>query len=132
MKTLKDLVTPVAILILAGVLLYDHFSPRDVPDPDPTVNGVALGKTFAPALVSTYADSWVSAAQCLEDGKSVADAQKVLQDSWKDARVKAFVSEVGPGFSIVLPEGTEPTNIAKRAQVVELWRSFAKGLKGVR
>jgi hypothetical protein len=130
LRTLKELLTPVMILILVGVILYDHFVPRPTPAPAPVpaVNGVALGRTFAPVLASTYAVAWQAAAQALEEGKSVADAQKVLQDTWKAERVKAFATEVGQGFGIVLPEGTEPTDPAKRAQVVELWRSFAKGL----
>jgi len=130
MKTLKELATPLAFLILAGVILYDRMGPHATPTPTPAVNGAALGKAFAPVLASTYADAWLAAARTLEEGKSVAEAQKVLQDTWKDARSRKFVAEVGPGFSLVLPEGTEPNSPEKRAQVVDLWRSFARGLKG--
>ena len=130
MRTFKEFLTPASILVLSGVLFYNHTTYRPGPAPAPTVNGVALGKTFAPALSTTYADGWLAAAKVLEDGKSVADAQKALQETWKEARAKAFVAEVAPGFSVVLPEGTEPTSPERRAQVVELWRAFAKGLKG--
>ena len=132
MKTLKDALTPLAILILSATILYDHFSTRNVPGPTPTptVNGTALGKKYAPVLVSTYADAWLAAAKVVEDGKPIAEAQKTLQESWKEARVKAFTDEVGPTFAVVLPEGTEPSSPERRAQVVELWRTFAKGLKG--
>src|SRR4051812_9408533 len=128
MKTLKDALMPVAMLLLTATVLYDHFSPRHVAPPTPTVNGTALGKTYGPVLLSTYADAWLAAAKVLEEGKPIAEAQKTLQETWKAARVKAFTEDVTPVFSVVLPEGTEPTSPDKRAQVVELWRSFARGL----
>jgi len=135
MQILKEYLTPLAVVLLAGVMLFDHYSPRE-PGPSPApaaaVNGVALGRAYAPSLASTYADAWVSAAQALEEGKGVGDAQKALQETWHEARLKAFQAEVQPGFALVLPEGTEPADPAKRAQVAELWRSFAKGLKGGR
>jgi hypothetical protein len=130
MKTLKDAVNPLVMLILTATILYDRFVPRNVPAPTPTVNAVALGKTYGPVVLSTYADAWLAAAKTLEEGKTVAEAQKSLQETWKAGRVKAFTTEVAPVFAVVLPEGTEPTSTDKRAQVVELWRSFAKGLKG--
>jgi hypothetical protein len=131
---LKELLTPLSLLILAGAILYDHVVRRPAPSPAPApaVNGVALGRAFSTVLESTYADAWLAAAQALEEGRSVADAQKVLQDTWKEARVKAFTSAVGPSFALVLPEGREPASPVQRAQVVELWRAFAKGLKSVR
>lgn len=132
MTALKDALTPLAILLLAGVVVYDHVSGRPGPAPAPTVNGLALGKAYAPVLLTTYADSWLAAAKTLEEGKPVAEAQKTLQETWKEARIKAFTAEVAPGFAVVLPEGTEPANAAKRAQVAELWRAFAKGLRGGR
>jgi hypothetical protein len=132
MRFLKEYLTPLAMLVMSGVMLYDHLSPRVGPAPDPTVNGATLGRAYSSVLVSAYADGWLAAAKTLEEGKPVAEAQKALQDTWKDARVKAFKAEVQPGFSLVLPEGTEPTDASKRAQVAELWRAFAKGLKGGR
>jgi hypothetical protein len=132
MKFVKEYLTPIAMLVMSGVLLYDHFSPRPTTPVNPTVNGVALGSAYAPVLVAGYADAWAAAAKAIEDGKPVTEAQKVLQETWKDARVKAFKADVQPSFAIVLPEGTEPTDAAKRSQVADLWRSFAKGLRGGR
>ncbi len=126
----KDWLTPLALVVMSGVMLHDHLSPQVVPAPAPAVNGVTLGRTYAPVLLAGYADAWVAAAKALDEGKSVSDAQKALQDTWKDARIKAFRQEVMPGFAVVLPEGTEPTDPVKRSQVADLWRSFAKGLKG--
>lgn len=122
--------TPLSIFALAGVLAVNHFFPNDVHAPDRAINAVALGKAYAPTLSSTYADGWIKAAEAIESGKSIAEAQKALQDSWKEARTAAFTRDVTPGFSLVLPEGTEPGDPAKRQQVGQLWRDFAKGLKG--
>ena len=134
MSALKDYATPVSVLILAAVLLYDHFAPKIATPVDPTVtvNGQVLGKAYSAALVASYADAWNTAATTLEQGKSVSDAQKTLQDAWKDGRTKAFKAKVEPGFAQVLPEGTEPGDAAKRSQVAQLWRAFAKGLTGAR
>lgn len=132
MRALKDFLTPLAIFALAGVLLYDRLAPRNDTPVDPTVNGAALGRAYGPVLVATYADAWIAAASTLDEGKSIAEAQKVLQDTWKDGRVKAFKADVQPGFALVLPEGTEPSDPAKRSQVSDLWRAFARGLKGGR
>ena len=128
-RLIREMLTPVSLIVMAGVVLYDHSLPRTRPAREPTVDGVALGRAYAPLLVSSYADAWLEAAKAIEEGKPAAEAQKVLQDSWRDARLKAFKAEVLPAFERVLPEGTEPVDAARRSQVAELWRSFAKGLK---
>ncbi len=129
MRVFKGLLTPVSILVLSGVIAYDRVAPRLIQASAPAINGVALGRTYAPALASAYGDAWIAAARAIDDGKTVAEAQTVLQETWKEARIKSFRSKVLPTFSIVLPEGTEPANPAKRAEVANLWRAFAKGLK---
>ncbi len=136
MKTIKEFLMPLALVLLAGVVLYDHIFARPVsaphPSPPATVNGSTLGKAFAPILLATYSDAWLAAARTLEAGKPVAEAQTALQSTWKDERVKAFTDHVSPSFTQVLPEGTEPTTPEKRAEVVRLWRAFAQGLKAGR
>jgi len=97
-----------------------------------SVDARALGREYAPVLASTYADAWVAAARVIEGGGSVAHAQEVLQQTWKEARVRAFRSRVDPAFSRVLAEGAEPADAAERARVAALWRGFAAGLKGAR
>ena len=121
---------PVALVIVSGALLHGLVSTRSVAAKGAAVDGMALGKAFAPVLASTYADAWMAAAGDLEQGKSAVEAQKTLQETWKDGRVKAFTTMVAPSFSAVLPEGSEPTSPEHRARVVALWRSFAGGLKG--
>jgi hypothetical protein len=110
MKTFKEFLTPASILILAGVMLFDHGVGRPVPGPAnvPVVNGLVLGRAYAPVLLSTYGDAWLAAAAALEQGKSVAEAQKALEQTGKDARARAFTAQVAPSFSMVLPEGAEP------------------------
>jgi hypothetical protein len=124
--------TPLAVLVLAGVVIYDHFDAGATPAPQATVNGKALGRSFAPTVASNLGDAWLAAAATLEQGKTVIEAQSALQTAWQDARIKAFSAKVAPEFSKVLPEGQEPTNPAARAEVVKLWRDFAAGLKGGR
>jgi hypothetical protein len=130
MKTIKDILTPLAVLVLAGVVALEHLAHRQAPTPPPvpTVSGQALGRAYAPLLLASYSDAWLAAAQALEEGKPVAEAQKTLQETWKDARVKAFTNHVGSSFARVLPEGAEPTTPEQRAEVVKLWRDFARGL----
>jgi hypothetical protein len=134
MKTLKDYLTPVSVLVFTVVAFIDHRIHRPVrpPSPVPTVTGQVLGRSYAPLLLSGYSDAWLAAAQTLEEGKSVADAQTALQETWKAARVKSFTDHVAPSFGLVLAEGDEPSTPEKRAQVVKLWRDFARGLRGDR
>lgn len=134
MRLLKDLLTPISVLVLAGVVAYDRVTPGSAFSRanQPAINGEALGRAYAPVLAAGYGDAWVAAADALEKGATVAEAQKTLQAAWKDTRVKGFRKDVLPVFALVLPEGTEPTDKAKRAQVADLWRSFARGLKRAR
>ncbi len=97
-----------------------------------TVDGAALGRAYAPAVVSTLSDAWSAAADALAQGKTVSGAQAVLQDTWKANRVSAFTAKVAPGFTKVMAEATEPKDPTQRAEVVALWRGFARGLKGGR
>ena len=128
----RDLVTPILVLVMGGVIAHDHFFPRDPADRPSLVDGKALGRSFAPLAASTLAEGWIAAADAIDAGKTVAEAQVSLQQAWKDARAKAFAAKVAPGLNVVLPEGAEPSDPAKRAEVSKLWRDFAAGLKGAR
>jgi hypothetical protein len=97
--------------------------------PSSTSELKTLGKAYAPVLASTYADAWRVAAETLENGGTVAQAQKVLQDEWNAGRARAFKTQVIPALAQILPEGTEPADAAARARVVAAWRDFAAGLK---
>lgn len=134
MQKLKEWFMPAAVLALAMVVAYDHLAPRraDVTDAVKAVDGAALGRAFAPTLAATLSDAWLAAADAIAKGKGVAEAQGVLQDAWKKARIDAFVAKVAPEFAKVLAEGTEPRDDAQRAAVAKLWRDFARGLKGGR
>lgn len=100
--------------------------------PAPSVNPLTVGKEYAPLIVLTYADAWDVAATAMENGKSVADTEKVLQETWVAGRTRAFHDKVEPILAATLPPGTEPADPAKRAAIAAEWRDFAKGLrKGV-
>lgn len=130
---LRDWATPILLVALIATLLIIKFYPTPGPVVPGGADAVALGKSYAPILVRTYADSWDVAADQVGSGKSVSEAQKALQDAWKTSRVKAFNEKVKPTFAEVLAEGTEPTSAAHRATVAQLWHDFAKGLrKGAR
>lgn len=151
---LQTVVTPLVVLMTGGLILHDHLptkgpaapapivlregavtpaGPRasageDAPPP-PTIGAWALGRAYAPVLADSLGDGWLAAAEALERGKTVPEAQADLQSAWRAARVRTFSAEVAPAFAAVLPEGSEPTDPAKRAEVVKLWRDFASGLK---
>jgi hypothetical protein len=122
MKILKLILLPVSLLVVTVVVFVDHRIPRPdpAPPPVPAVNGQVLGRAYAPLLLASYGDAWLAAAQALEEGKSVAEAEKTLQDTYKDARVRAFTDHVAPSFGLILPAGSEPSTPEKRAQVVAL------------
>jgi hypothetical protein len=107
--------------------------PRPAPPaPVAATVGTALGMAYAPALASAYGDGWTAAADTLERGGTVAEAREALRDAWTMSRERAFIARVAPTFDRVLPEGSEPATPAQRAEVVGLWRDFARGLKGGR
>jgi hypothetical protein len=132
-KTFKDWSILVLGMTLAAMTTFEVvtrvYRPSSIPA---AVDGAKLGRAYAPQVVSTLSDAWNAAADALGQGKSVAEAQAALQQSWQAARAKAFAASVAPDFSKVLAEGVEPKDDAQRAQVVALWRSFARGLKGGR
>jgi hypothetical protein len=127
---IQTVLTPLVVLMIGGVVAYDHFSPRVPPAPTEAVDGKALGRAYAPVVASCLSEGWFAAADALEQGKSVPEAQAALHSAWQSARTRDFSARVVPEFARVLPEGTEPTDPARRAEVVRLWRDFASGLKG--
>lgn len=131
-QVFQSIVTPLALLVLAGVVAHDHFRGDEPSAPQVSVNGKALGRAYAASAASTLGDGWLAAADAIEQGKTVSEAQAAFQVAWQAARTKAFAEKVSPGFARVLAEGQEPTDPAKRAEVGKLWRDFAAGLKGGR
>jgi hypothetical protein len=124
--------TPVALFLLAAVVVHDHIQPFVEPGNPPAVNGKSLGRSYAPTVAANLGDAWLAGADALEQGKTVTEAQAALQLAWQAARGKSFEVKVVPEFIKVLPEGQEPNTPAARAEVVKLWRDFAAGLKGGR
>ena len=93
---------------------------------------LALGKTYAPFVVTTYADAWLAAANALEDGKTAGETQEIFQTTWKAGRTRAFQEHVAPTLQKLLPGGTEPADPATRSRVASHWRAFARGLRSGR
>jgi hypothetical protein len=126
----------VLFVVVVLFALFWRATPRPGPNPPsppaPTVDAATTGRQFVPILGSTYGDAWLAAADAMEQGKSVPEAQKILQDKWKDARTKEFLAKVKPVFEAVMPEGEDPGDPAKRKAIAELWRDFGRGLKGAR
>lgn len=131
-RFVRDFLTPTLVLILGGVVVYDHLVLDEPTGGHLIVNGKVLGRKFASSVVATLGDGWATAADILEQGKTVADAQSALQTKWQEGRIHAFTTQISPEFTKILPEGIEPTDPAQRAAVVKLWRDFATGLKGGR
>jgi hypothetical protein len=112
--------------------LVRHVPTSNATAPVTLVDGEQLGRAYAPTVVASLSDAWDAAADALGQGKSLTEAQEILQQTWQELRAKAFVATVANDFAKVLPEGTEPSDDVQRAEVVTLWRAFARGLKGGR
>jgi hypothetical protein len=121
---------------LASLLAFEawrtYHAGASTPPAPATVDGAALGRAYAPVVVATLADGWNAAADALAAGKTVAEAQAALQKTWSDERSKQFAAAVAPHLAAILPEGAEPADDAQRTKTAELWRAFARGLKGGR
>jgi hypothetical protein len=133
------LVTQALLVVMIGVMGFTCYQvtqdARDASRPTPpapvaAADGVALGRAYAPVLASTYGEAWQAAAKAVAEGKTIADAQKVVQDTWRESRERAFAAKVAPAFSRVLPEGAEPATPEKRAEVARMFHDFGAGLKG--
>ena len=132
-KSLRDILLTALLLIVGASIVQDRLTNDHAAAASPReINAVALGKSYRFMLASTYAEGWVAAAKALEDGKTIQEAQQVLQDTWKEARNEAFRTRLRPSFTKILPEGTEPVSAEQRTRVATFWRSFAAGLRGTR
>ena len=125
----RDYLTPISVAFLAGVVAYDHLKTSLPPGPPTIVDGEKMGRAYAPTLASALSEGWTAAAEAVESGRSVAEAQDAMQAAFKAARVRSFSATVAPAFARVLPEGSEPKDDVQRAEVARLWRDFATGLK---
>lgn len=127
-----DLLLKALIAVGLGVLIYLQLRERPVgpvPIPDSKVNGVAVGKAYAPALLDSFAAAYEAAAAKLEKGGTMDESSTVAADTFKQDRVESFVKIVGPSLTKVIKPGTEPRDEEHRAEVVKFDRDFAKGLR---
>jgi hypothetical protein len=136
-------ITQILLLVLIGAVCWmgyqvgrlaapaaDVTPVAPVRPPAPAADAATLGKSYVPTLGATYGEAWQAASKAVAEGKSVADAQKVLQDTWRESRERAFAARVAPAFARVLPEGAEPATPEKRAEVARMFSDFGAGLKG--
>ncbi len=123
-----------ATAVAVGLHVGSAWTDGDKPDASrPLVKEtVALGKAYAPFVVTTYADAWLAAATALEDGKSVSETQEIFQSTWRAGRTRAFQNHAAPGLARLQPEGTEPAGPAARKRLASHWRAFARGLRSGR
>jgi hypothetical protein len=134
------LVTQALMVVLIGAVCWMGYqvghpasgppAPASPAAPAAAVDAAALGRAYVPVLGATYGEAWQAAGKAVAGGATIADAQKVVQDTWRDARERTFASQVAPAFSRVLPEGAEPSTPEKRAEVARMFGDFGAGLKG--
>jgi hypothetical protein len=133
-------VTQILLLVLIGSVCFLGYqvghlvavppAPASPAAPAAAVDAASLGRAYVPILGATYGEAWQAAGKAVADGGTIADAQKVVQDTWRDARERAFAAKVTPAFARVLPEGAEPATPEKRAEVARMFHDFGAGLKG--
>jgi hypothetical protein len=95
----------------------------------PSGDGVVAGRAFAPELSNALAAGFDAAAEAIEHGKSVAEADQALKTVFHDVRARAFADRVAPRFEAIVPSGTEPKDDATRRAFAQLHRDFAQGLR---
>ena len=130
-----------ALTLAVGALHVRAPEPAPAPAPAPApddieaqaaTGAIAVGKSYAPSLVASYASGWDAAANALESGASVLDSQRALQDTFLKARQQAFALKMTPALNRILPEGSEPADPAMRKAVAGYWRNIARGLRNAK
>ncbi len=117
------------VLVMALVMAYDHLGGRAVPAPAASASFLKLGKAFAAADAAAYGDGCLAAADEIEKGGRVEDAQAALQAKWSVSHKAAFLRLAAPEFEKLLPAGSQPS-AALQAEYAAAWAAFGRGLKG--
>jgi hypothetical protein len=110
----------------------DPDKPKPPVPPQPETPFQAVIRSYITGSRLAYADAWEAAASALEGGQTVSQAMDVLGKTLSTKRTASFESTIKPQLVSLLPEGTEPTDAAKRAQVVAFWRSIAAAIRGAK
>ena len=137
----RDYLTPLAVFIMALVMVVDRLepgpaptplpAPAPAPSPSPAPNLTATGHSYGIKLASTYADAWELAADEVDQGKPIASVQADMQAAWKTARTASFADTVEPRLGAILPAGAEP-DAATRPAVSKSYRDLAAGLRSIK
>jgi len=105
-----------------------ELGPRDV-EPVPSVDAVALGRTFVPKLANALADGFDAGANAIKSGKSLGEGDTLIKATFHTSRAKAFDDHAGKAIHELVPDGQEINDVASRNAVVNLFTGFAKGLR---
>lgn len=112
--------------VVAALVLFSAWYERS---PVPRVDGVALGREFVKPLAGALADGFDAYADAIHGGKTAADSDKALKDTFHASRAKAFAEHAGPALLSIVEDGGEPKDDTQRAALERFHRDFAKGLR---
>lgn len=122
----------VAVAIALAAFAAGRNLARPAPDraPPAVAAAEAAGRSYAPAVLASYASAWSGAADRLAAGATVPDALASVRPAWEAARVPIFERDVGPVFAAIVPPATPETAIKPedRKALAEAFRAFARGL----
>ncbi len=120
-------------VVVAAVVVAAWTLRRDWIEPTPPVHeGVAVGRTLAPALSEALAKGFDAAATLIESGQSIKMADDTLKSTFDTERKAAFGKIGGPFLGSIVKSGEEPKDEAQRQQFAEAHRAIARGLRGTR
>ncbi len=91
--------------------------------------GTKLGRSWGKSNNLAASKGFSAAADALEAGGKVGDADVALQTIFQAERRRAFADDAAPAFAALVPEGAEPKTPEIRTKYVKLYRDFAQGLK---
>ncbi len=106
-------------------------TPVPVPTPTPVVDTVSIGHAYGVTLAHTYGDAWLKAADDVDAGKTITEAQTDMQTSWAAARADEGARLVTPILTAIIPQGSEG-DTTSRPKWSKAARDLATGLKVVK
>lgn len=117
-----------AFIVLAG----SQPAPVNPPGPPPpAVDTVSVGHSYGVTLSKTYASAWRKAADEVDAGKTITEAQADMQTSWASARSAEGTRLVTPIFAAIIPEESEG-DATTRPKWSKAARDLATGLESVK
>lgn len=102
-------------------------APLPRPKPEPLGKFEQLGLEYAKAMGKAYGSAAGLLAGQIEAGAKIPEAQKSFQDAWASGRTAEFKRLIAPSLSEIVPEGSEPKDVAAREAFAKAWREIGKG-----